>query len=162
MVSLSAPHHAGLASEGRSHMAIQKSTSERYPRSSAVNNPRASKSGQVHRHILVAEKALGRYLPKGAEVHHVDENKRNYANSNLVICQDQAYHRLLHARLRILRAGGNPNTDSVCSVCRLAKPRDCFYKRTYNKSHGCTHRCKGCESEYSRARRRAFLAHGGK
>src|SRR3990167_9989532 len=54
-------------------------------------------------HILVAEKALGRPLPEGVEVHHHDENRQNNSNSNLVICQDVAYHRLLHVIMRVLR-----------------------------------------------------------
>jgi HNH endonuclease len=56
--------------------------------------------GRVGLHVLVAEKALGKPLPKGAIVHHVDGNTLNNAPSNLVICQDQAYHCLLHKRQR--------------------------------------------------------------
>lgn len=51
-------------------------------------------------HIIKAEKALGKKLPKGAIVHHVDEDKGNNENSNLVICPDHAYHMLIHARTR--------------------------------------------------------------
>jgi len=52
------------------------------------------------KHVLVAEKALGKSLPKGAVVHHVDLDKKNNKPSNLVICPDQAYHLLLHKRMR--------------------------------------------------------------
>ncbi len=45
----------------------------------------------TYAHIRVAEKALGRPLPVGAIVHHHDENKLNYEESNLVICQNRAY-----------------------------------------------------------------------
>jgi len=51
-------------------------------------------------HVLVAEKALGKSLPKGAVVHHVDEDKQNNDPRNLVICPNQAYHNLLHKRIR--------------------------------------------------------------
>lgn len=51
-------------------------------------------------HIVVAEKALGKRLPPGAIVHHVDEDKLNYAGTNLVICPNQAYHMLIHQRMR--------------------------------------------------------------
>ena len=68
-------------------------------------------------HLVIAERALGKPLPSGAQVHHVDENKQNNANSNLVICQDGAYHSLLHARARIVRAGGNPSTHRICGRC---------------------------------------------
>lgn len=54
-------------------------------------------------HVRVAEAALGKPLPKGAEVHHVNGNGRDNRNCNLVICQDRAYHKLLHklARQRV-------------------------------------------------------------
>lgn len=66
-------------------------------------HPRAGKNNYVYEHVLVAEKALGRYLPDGVEVHHVNEIKHDNRGSNLVICEDQAYHRLLHKRMRTWR-----------------------------------------------------------
>lgn len=63
-------------------------------------------------HVIKAEHALGKVLPDGAEVHHFDEDKSHNENSNLVICQDRSYHKLLHRRMKILRAGGNPDTES--------------------------------------------------
>jgi len=59
---------------------------------------------QYYEHILVAEKALGKPLPPGAEVHHLDENRRNNKPNNLVICPSRAYHKLLHMRMRQLKA----------------------------------------------------------
>ena len=53
-------------------------------------------------HAVRAERALGKPLPKGAVVHHVDGDKWN-PNARLVICQDQAYHALLHKRTREIR-----------------------------------------------------------
>lgn len=99
-----------------------------------------SKHGSVLEHVLIAERALGKPLPAGAQVHHVDENRRNNANRNLVICQDQTYHSLLHRRARVLRAGGNPNTDLVCSACKAVKPIAAF-----NKCHG---QCRTCQAFY--------------
>lgn len=58
-------------------------------------------------HVMVAEKALGKPLPVGAIVHHVDENKGNNRNNNLVICQDNAYHKLLHRRMDAFKASGH-------------------------------------------------------
>jgi hypothetical protein len=67
----------------------------------------------VHRHR--AEQALGKPLPEGAIVHHVDGSKSETAP--LVICQDQGYHLLLHLRARVVAAGGNPNTQRFCRTC---------------------------------------------
>ncbi len=67
-------------------------------------------------HVVVAEQALGKLLPKGTDVHHVDENRTNNANTNLVICQDRAYHKLLHRRTSALKACGNPNYRK-CATC---------------------------------------------
>ena len=100
---------------------------------------------RVNLHQAVAERALGRRLPKGAQVHHVDENPRNNANTNLVICQDMAYHKLLHMRANVLRAGGNPNTDLFCHKCRTAKPQDKF-GRNCGHFNGRTSRCLVCLS----------------
>jgi hypothetical protein len=78
---------------------------------------RANARGYVREHILVAEKALGRALPDGAEIHHFNEVRSDNANRNLVICQDDAYHKLLHARATALRACGNANWLR-CAYCK--------------------------------------------
>jgi hypothetical protein len=77
-------------------------------------------SRMVKLHLLRAERALGKPLPKGAEVHHADGSKGD--NAPLVICQSRAYHKLLHARMRLVRLGCNPNTERFCPWCREIKP----------------------------------------
>ena len=74
-----------------------------YIRVRLPDHPRADSWGYVDEHVVVAERALGKHLPAGAVVHHVDVNRRNNAPTNLVICQDAAYHKLLHARLNARR-----------------------------------------------------------
>lgn len=59
-----------------------------------INNGR-----KQYEHILIAERALGRKLRKNERVHHIDGNRKNNANSNLLICS-HAYHLALHARMR--------------------------------------------------------------
>lgn len=93
--------------------------------------PAITRSGRLLRqHVILAELALGKPLPAQAEVHHVDGNKHNNSNTNLVICEDHSYHGLLHRRARIVRAGGNPNTDAVCGRCRAPFPLTNFYIKT--------------------------------
>lgn len=107
------------------------------------NSKSNGRSVEVHR--LVAEAALGKPLPQGVEVHHVDENKSNNANTNLVICQDRTYHKLLHVRARVLRAGGNPNTERICCRCkRLRRISTGFYRGN--------NQCRECWRAINRAR----------
>lgn len=68
-------------------------------------------------HVLICEAALGHALPPGAEVHHVDENSLNNHPSNLVICPDAAYHKLLHQRQRAFDASGHYDWRK-CKHCK--------------------------------------------
>jgi len=72
---------------------------------------------RVSPHILIAEKAVGGRLPKGTEVHHVDENPFNNSPDNLVICPSAAYHKLLHQRQRAFDACGNYGWRK-CQFCK--------------------------------------------
>jgi hypothetical protein len=72
--------------------------------------------GRKREHVVIAEQALGKPLPKGACVHHVDGNGKNNAPGNLVICQNQAYHTLLHQRQRAMDACGDPSALR-CFMC---------------------------------------------
>ena len=68
-------------------------------------------------HIVVAEKALGKRLPKGSQVHHINYDKRDNRNGNLVICQNAKYHKLLHLRTDAYNATGDPNLRK-CIFCK--------------------------------------------
>lgn len=68
-------------------------------------------------HVLIAEKALGHKLPSEAVVHHFDGDPSNNANSNLVVCENRAYHSLLHSRQNALAACGNPDYRK-CGICK--------------------------------------------
>lgn len=98
-------------------------------------------------HVAIAETALGKRLPRGAEVHHVDGDKDNNRNANLVICQDNTYHKLLHIRAEVVRAGGNPNTNRVCRPCGQCKPLGAFSRHRGKKALGRTSACLECSRE---------------
>ena len=50
-----------------------------------------------HEHRVVAEQLLGRPLPPGEVVHHIDGNKRNNRSENLRVFSSQAEHAKFHA-----------------------------------------------------------------
>ena len=116
-----------------------------------VFRPNHPRGPVVYAHVIVAESALGRYLPSRAQVHHVDGNEQNNGNGNLVICQDQAYHQLLHVRTRIVRAGGDPNTDGLCKHCG-PRPRAAFHRQALNLSTGIQNVCRECRRALDRER----------
>ena len=102
-------------------------------------------------HVILAEKALGRPLPKRARVHHVDGNGRNNTQSNLVICPDNSYHRLLHRRTRALELGGNANYR----LCRRCKKWDDPANGMSLMRDAAFHR--KCEAEHAKECRRIGL-----
>lgn len=107
-------------------------------------------------HRLIAAKALGRPLPTKVHVHHWDNNGRNNTNKNLVICQDIAYHKLLHRRQRIKNAGGDPNTDAWCSRCQAPRPLSMFTTRkTGSRAGAPVSHCHTCASQIRKDRRAA-------
>lgn len=112
---------------------------------------RRSKQARGYEHRLIAEAALGKPLPAGAQVHHVDGDRGNNATTNLVICQDQKYHGLLHRRTRVVKAGGNPNTHDVCNKCKALRAIGDFCRT--NERHGRSTVCRTCKSEYDKRRR---------
>ena len=89
---------------------IHKGEINGYIRTWARENPMADCDGYVLAHRLQAGKALGKILPDKSQVHH--HNK-----SQLVICQDNAYHKFLHQRTRALRACGHANWRR-CNFCK--------------------------------------------
>jgi hypothetical protein len=103
-------------------------------------------------HVARAERALGHPLPLKAVVHHADGSKD--PNAPLVICENQAYHRLLHMRMRIKAAGGNPNTDRICRYCRALNPIGEFVKMRQPETWHCL-LCSRAHSKAYKARLKA-------
>lgn len=100
---------------------------------------------RIRDHIAIAEKALGKRLPPGAQVHHVDEDRTNNQPGNLVICPNNAYHKLLHQRMRAVAACGNANW-LPCKRCHQYADPD----EMANRGSSFAHRL--CEREYEKNR----------
>jgi hypothetical protein len=58
-------------------------------------HPKATKSGYVYEHILVAEKMLGRYLNDDEQVHHLNFNRLDNRKKNLLVLT-KGQHTKLH------------------------------------------------------------------
>lgn len=83
-------------------------------------NRRSRNSNDIPRHIVEVERILGKPLPKGAVVHHADENPANFEPTNLILCPDQGYHNLLHRRMI---------AKKVCGIAWFLK---CNYCKQYD------------------------------
>jgi hypothetical protein len=93
-----------------------------------------------YEHVAVAESALGKPLPIGAEIHHVNEDKSDNRPENLVICPSAKYHALLHMRMRAI-AAGHPAHYRRCYVCSTyADPSEMYIKP--NTPHARHRACK--------------------
>jgi hypothetical protein len=112
----------------------------------APDHPRAIRR-RVLEHVLVVEKAMGKYLDPKHPIHHVDEDGTNNHPSNLVVCEDHAYHKLLHARQRALGVCGNPNAHP-CRFCGQYDRQDEIRKAGRAWHH------RSCVNSYERDRQR--------
>lgn len=102
---------------------MTKCKSSGYLMVSIPGHDRAHKNGYVYEHIAMAGKALGKPLPEGVVIHHYGERDDN---TQIVICENQKYHLLLHTRTRALRACGHASWRK-CKFCRRYDDLDNLY-----------------------------------
>lgn len=103
------------------------------------NHPNAL-DGYVLTHRLMAERAIGKILPEKVEVHH-------HSETQLVICQNDAYHKLLHRRTRALRNCGHVDWRK-CKFCKqYDDPQNMYVNGSLRVSY---HR--SCCQKYERER----------
>lgn len=127
----------------------------------APEHAHGNNKGYVAEHRVIAEHVLGYALPAKVQTHHVNEKKKDNRHSNLVICENQTYHKLLHRRAAALRATGSAHALR-CSMCKQwgFAVRDHMSLITRTDRHGVAyevsyHRaCKARENHYYRHVRR--------
>lgn len=73
------------------------------------NHPNAQKDGYIKDYRFKASEILGKPLPSGCVVHH-------HYDGSLVICENQGYHLLLHARTDAYAVTGDPKKRK-CRYC---------------------------------------------
>lgn len=100
-------------------------------------------------HRIIAERVVGRSLPATVVIHHVNGQPADNRHSNLVICENSAYHSLLHVRARIVKRGGDPQRQKICSGCQELKVKAEFWraKRTWD---GFQQMCRNCDRRRDR------------
>lgn len=110
-----------------------------------------------HLHRWIVERVLGRKLKSTEIVHHINYNKLDNRRQNLLVCPNQAYHKLIHARTDMINSNINPNIYHFCSSCRAVKLKELFPKNR-SEWNGVNHNCRDCsnakrrEKQYSKGK----------
>lgn len=83
---------------GRTEL-ITRTSKERWVHKAGYIMMRNSYGSLSYEHVILAEKALGKPLPYGVVVHHMNAPDDNHGAFKLIVCPNQAYHMLLHKRM---------------------------------------------------------------
>jgi len=123
-------------------------------------HPRVDNNGYVREHILVAERALGEFLKDDEVVHHLNEDTLDNRQENLMVCESEAVHQIIHRRARAFYACGNPDWLR-CILCKKHDDPEKMYVRIYRDGRCCWGRHRKChaESEKQRSKVKALCLH---
>lgn len=102
-------------------------------------HPEASTNGCVYEHRIIAEKILGRKLKPGETIHHIDNNKKNNSEENLLIFATNSDHTAYHTGCEIYQNDGL--WYAVKTSRKIASNGKSY--RLY------THICPICDKEYA-------------
>ena len=88
-------------------------------------------------HVLLAEKALGRRLKNREQIHHINNDRLDNRPDNLVICGNDAYHKLLHQRQRALDNCGYADWRK-CPYCKqYDAPKNMYHHQNHYEHRKC-------------------------
>ena len=113
---------------------------------------RVEKHRYLLEHRIIAERIIGHPIPATVAIHHYNGRDNN---NQFVICQDNAYHKLLHLRTNALKACGHP-TWRRCYFCRLYDdPKNLIIKNgVYHK------KCRALNGRERYRKKLELLNHG--
>lgn len=113
----------------------------------APDHPNKTKLGYVMEHRMIVESVIDGLLADTVDVHHVDGNRSNNNKSNLVACENRAYHMVLHQRDRAYKNCGNAGWLK-CGYCGKYSPKQDLYIH----SGGTCGYHRSCSSAYNKKR----------
>lgn len=71
----------------------------------------------AYEHRVIVERLIGMKLPHRARIHHVNGDKKDNRPGNLVVCNDDAHHMLIHYRQEAFLESGDAN-NLKCMICK--------------------------------------------
>lgn len=102
----------------------------------------------IYYHTIVVEKNLGKQLPEGALVHHINYNKSDNRIHNLLICKNSFHHGEIHRQTDAFKACGNASWLRCVHCKKYDSPKTIYTDNASRYYH------KNCSSKYARELRR--------
>lgn len=86
-------------------------------------------------HVWMAINALGKDLPKGVEVHHINGIRWDNRPENLVICPDRAYHKLIDQRTKAFETCGHADWIKCYTCKQYDDPLNFIFRKNKGRTH---------------------------
>lgn len=107
----------------------------------APTHPNARQGGLMDADRMYAVEVLGKYLSKDTVLHH-------HKGETFVLCQNKAYHNLLHQRLRAYEETGDAHKRK-CIICKQYDLLENLEEHKQNKKY-VNYRHKSCRNKEAR------------
>ena len=97
--------------------------------------------GSVYEHVLIAEEKLGRRLSEDETVHHIDGDKQNNVQANILVFSTNAAHTTFHHGGKLIF---NEDGTVSCSSTRIKTCAKCgkTFKGDRGKTKYCSPECR--------------------